>query len=142
VGHHSFKTEGRIAMEALEERSEGIGSGALAAHPGIDLEVNREGAKIRGARGGLEFIELPRIPDDCCEFVTDDVATLAGKDAADYEDARFGAKVPRLYAFFNAGDAEPTGPGAHSCGRAYLQRVTIGIGLDDGQKFNLRTGKG
>jgi hypothetical protein len=40
MGHHSFETQRGVTVEAFDELGEGIGSGALAAHTGIDLEMD------------------------------------------------------------------------------------------------------
>ena len=125
-------------MEAREKRRKRFRIGSLAAHAGVDFKMNGEGANIRSARGGFKFIELPGIPDDGSEFVADDIVCLAREDAADYEDTCVGAKTARFDAFFDAGDTKPASSGANSGGSAELERVTVGIGLDDGEEFNLR----
>ncbi len=84
-------------------------------------------------RGGFEFIKLPGIPDDWREFVADDILCLAREGAADDEDTCVGAKAARFDSFFNAGDAEPLSSGTNSGGSAELERVSVGIGFDNGE---------
>jgi len=58
--------------------------------------------------------------------------------AADDENARVWAKSARLDSFFNAGHTQPASTRADDSGRAQLEGMTIGIGLDDREQFNLR----
>ena len=66
---------------------------------------------------------------------------LAGKDAADDQDARLGTQGPRNDALFNAGDAEPFCAGTHDGRGAESERVAVGVGLDDGQQLGVRRGQ-
>ena len=101
--------------------------------------MNGQGSNICRAGGGFKFIELPKIPDDRSESVANVSRPWPGNDAADDEDARIWAKSARIDAFFNAGDAKPAGSRTHRGRRAELERMAVGIGLDDGEEFNLRS---
>src|ERR1700758_264206 len=125
-------------MEAREEWSKTVGIDPLAAHAGIDFEVNGNGTNLCSTRGGFKLIELRQIPNDRSEFVANDVATLAGEGAANYENPCVGAELARFDAFFDAGNPQPAGSCTDRGGCAQFERMTVGVGLDDRQQFNLR----
>ena len=47
-----------------------------------------------------------------------------------------------LNALFDRGDAEPLRAGADGGRSAAAERVAVGIGLDDGEQFGVRCGRG
>ena len=85
-----------------------------------------------GARGGEKLVKLPRLQCDRGKLKLNGGRGLAGKDAADYEHASFGAERAGDDALFNAGDAEPLCAGANGRWGAQCKRVAVGVGLDDG----------
>ena len=141
--HHAFKPQRRAGTEAREDCGELAGPDALAAHAGVDLKMDgqRAGLRAGGARGGLQFVELPELPGDGRELELNGGRGLAGKDAADDEHARVGTQGARDDAFFHAGDAQPPRSGAHHGRSAESERVAVGVGLDDGEQFGVRRGE-
>src|SRR4051794_5538629 len=65
--HHSFESKWEVTTKAREEIRKLIGLYALAAHAGVDFEMNGDGSDTEGAGGFFKKIELPLIPDDGSE---------------------------------------------------------------------------
>jgi hypothetical protein len=69
--------------------------------------------------------------------VANNITTLPGEGAADDENARVWAKSAHLDSFFNASDGEPASSRIDYSWCAQLEGMTIRIGLDDREEFNL-----
>ena len=138
--HHAFKPERRTGTEAREYGGEAAGACALAAHSGVDFEMDGQRVRLRssGACGGEQLVELPRLPGDGRQLELNGGRGLAGKDAADDKHASIGAQGASDNAFFHAGDAEPLCAGTHDGWSAESERVTVRVGFDDGQQFSVR----
>ncbi len=141
VRHHSFEAQGKIAAKSPEESFEGFDIDSLTTHAGVDFEMNGDGADTQSARCGFEHIELPGIPDHRGQLVADNGLGVVGKDSADNENACVRAETAGLNAFFDAGYAKPLSTCADSRRRAESKRMTVGIGFNDCEQFDLRSGK-
>src|SRR5271166_5949203 len=128
VGHHGFEAQRRAWGEAREERGQIVEGRALAAHAGVDFEMDGHGRGRQAVGAGevLELVEMPGLPDNGREPVLEDGTRLAGENSGDDEDARFGTDGAGSYTFFHAGDAEPAGPGADGRGGAEVKAVAVG----------------
>ncbi len=67
VRHHRFQLQRRAGREARQQRRQPVGSGALAAHPGINFKMNGQASRVqpRGLRGRFQFLAdatAPRQP--------------------------------------------------------------------------------
>ncbi len=110
---------------------------SLAAHARINLQMNRQCSILEAhlARGTLQFVELPGLPNHSGELMAHHILSLSRKVAADDKDSRLGANRARGHAFFYRGDAQPAGPGAHGRRSAKRQRVAVGIRFHDRQQI-------
>ena len=92
-------------------------------------------------RNSFKIVQLSEFPDNRGQAVLNERLTLAGKDASQDDhpnrNLRFRTDCTRGHALFNAGDTEPTSTRVHQGRNAECKGVTIGIGLDNGQKLHI-----
>ncbi len=141
--HDALKPQRRAGTEAREDCGEIAGADALAAHAGVDFKMDGHGARLRArsASSRDQLVELPRLPCDRSELKLDGGRGLAGKDAADNKHPSLGTQRASDNAFFNAGDAEPFCAGTSHGGSTERERVAVGVGFDDGEKFGVGRGE-
>ncbi len=85
VGHQAIETEGRSGVEAGQDGFEFREGDALAAHAGVEFEMNGNGMRRGecGVGGRFEFVELIVGPDDGGDATGENFGALAGERAAD-----------------------------------------------------------
>jgi len=115
MGHDAFEFEGRLGTKSREERGEIFEACPLAAHTGVDFEVDWKGAGTQsgGARSGIKIVDLRGLPDVRSEAVFHDCLALTWKDAGHDHDSRSRTQTTRGHALLDTGDADPSGSCAH-----------------------------
>ena len=143
MGHDALQPQRRSGNKARHQCTDLIGSNPLAAHAGINFQMQRNRTRSRARRAGSRFqlVQLPWLPDHGCKVVANHSRALTGKRAADNQNPRLRAQRACGHALVHVRDAQPPGAGTHHGRSAKAERVAVGIGLDNGQQLRLRGGQ-
>ena len=106
-----------------------LGPEAEAAHSGVELEVDGDGAIAGDAR---ECLKIVLSADDGGEPLADNEAMRVGEDATHDQHGRGHARFPQLEALFGGVDREELDAVALELQGDTHEAMTIGVGLDDG----------
>ncbi len=147
VRHDALKPKCRGRAKPRQSRGKTIRTHALPAHPGIDLQVNRQPHSLNPSRTirrmgrTFKLVQLPWLPSHRRKQMLDHRVALPRKDAAHHQHPSLGTQGTRRHTFFNAGDAKPPSPHAHRRRNASGKRMAVSVSLDHGQQLRLPLGK-
>ena len=108
----ALKPERRARRKAHKMRRKHLETRTLAAHAGIDFEMNRQGAGLqsRRSRGGFKVIQLRRLPNNSGKSVLNDGCPWPGTTPPMTTIRVSGTECAGGHTFFNTGDRNPSCP--------------------------------
>ena len=104
----------------------------LSRHTGVDLQVNRQAPRRQPShpRGGLQHVQLPRLPNHRGQPLVNHYVCFAGKDSRQQQNARLGADGAHRAALFSSGHPQPLSARAGQQRGARQHVMPVGIGFD------------
>src|SRR5580765_127084 len=105
-------------------------------HAGIDFQVNGLRTSVLIARGPLEQLKVPRLPDGRGQILADDFFFLAAPETSHQQNSSAQSGGTQRHSFVGGGYAEPLCSCSFEGQRARRRTVAVSIRLDDGADFN------
>ena len=113
-------------------KSSSSGAEARAAHPGVELEMNRQRGSGEGSRGGRDPLGLGRVVERRGQAVGGEPRHVLGVDAREDEDLSGNPAPAQRRPLLGVRDREAVGPRAGEARRRRNRAVAVGVRLDHG----------